>query len=94
MINTKLAFCGCCGETGEISVDNCEEDYYCTKCMGDSESKSVKKRLGWAGRMFFEARFPIIRKQLNDTQKAKWDSFSYEKKCGVIGRAIEKGLMI
>lgn len=90
----KYAYCGCCSNMVQVSVDVNDEDVYCKDCMGNPEAKRFRKRIGWAGRMFYEARFPVIRKNLKPENKAKWDSFSYERKCTIIGKAIEKGLMI
>ena len=71
-----------------------EEDVYCTSCMGSPRAKTFKGSIGWAGRTFFEARFPIVRNALSEDKRVKWDSWSYERKCLLIGRLIEKGAMI
>ena len=90
----KYAHCGCCDNMVKVAMDVCEEDVYCTRCMGSPRAKTFKGSIGWAGRMFFEARFDILRKQLKPENQVKWDSFDYERKCRIIGHAIEKGLMI
>lgn len=91
---TKFSHCGCCSELVEVPIDTCDEDVYCKQCMGDPEAKRFKAQIGWAGRMFYEARFDIIRKKLKPENQAKWDKLSYERKCSIIGKAIQKGLMI
>src|SRR3990172_662125 len=91
---TKTVSCGCCGNAVKVSVDTNAEDFYCTRCVGSPRAKTFKGSIGWAGRRFFEARFPILRKNLDAPNQAKWDSFDYEKKCRVIGRMIERGAMI
>ena len=90
----KWEFCGCCGNSVQVDDDVNGEDVYCEGCMGNPRARNFKKRIGWAGQMFFEARFDIIRKSLKPENQAKWDSFNYERKCNIIGKAIERGLMI
>ncbi|MDD4979587.1 MAG: hypothetical protein PHI29_13255 [Gallionella sp.] len=92
---TKLEPCGCCSKLVEVAEDVNREDVYCTDCMGDPKAKSTKDRLGWAGRQFFEARFPIVRNALSkEAHKQKWDKMTYEKKVAFIGKMIEQGAMI
>lgn len=91
---TELAACGCCGNFVEVPVGTCWEDVYCKDCMGNPEARSFRKKIGWAGQMFYEARFDVVRKQLSPESQAKWDKCSYAKKCSIIGHFIEKGLMI
>lgn len=95
MQNTKIVSCGCCGRSVKVSEDTNQEDVYCTRCMGSPKAKTFKGSIGWAGKMFFDARIPIVRKNLSKEEyRLKWDSFSYEKKCAFIGKMIEKGVMI
>lgn len=100
--------CSCCGkhvadtpeENGDFNERGQDTGYgHCRECFGDPSVKgtydeSVKQRLGWAGRTFFEARFDRVRKALNPENQAKWDKCSYAKKVAVIGQMIEKGNMI
>jgi hypothetical protein len=78
----------------------------CTECFGEpppagapgkgllEDDEAVKKRLGWAGRTFYEARFDTICKALKPEQQADWDTKSYGKKVLIVGKFIEKGYMI
>jgi hypothetical protein len=92
---TKTEYCGCCGAPVKVALDVNGEDVYCTRCMGSPKAKTTKGKLGWAGRMFFDARIPIVRKNLSsEANQLKWDAMSYEKKCAFIGKMIEKGVMI
>lgn len=76
----------------------------CTECFGDpkplpkkkglpSESQ-CKKRLGWAGQMFYESRFEAIRDKLTPENQAKWDACPYAKKILIVGQFIKKGQMV
>lgn len=93
--NTKIISCGCCGNGVKVSEDTNAEDVYCTRCMGSPRAKTFKGSIGWAGRAFFDARIPIVRKNLSTEElKIKWDNMSYQKQCHFIGKMIEKGVMI
>ena len=99
--------CGCCGRGVR---NNAEENTHfndvpypddngfgmCVECGGDKNHPDIQNKLGWAGRCFFEARFDVVRNQLSEASgaKAKWDRFSYEKKCAMVARLVEKGVMI
>jgi hypothetical protein len=92
---TKIEYCGCCGAPVNVALDVNGEDVYCNKCMGSPKAKTFKGSIGWAGRMFFDARIPIVRKNLGkEESKLKWDAMSYEKQCAFIGKMIEKGVMV
>ena len=92
---TKTVSCGCCGGPVKVAEEVNAEDVYCNRCMGSPKAKTFKGSIGWAGKMFFEARFNVVRNNLSkEEHKLKWDSMSYEKKCSFIGKMIEKGVMI
>ena len=92
---TKIEYCGCCGASVKVALDVNGEDVYCTRCMGSPRAKTFKGSIGWAGKMFFDARIPIIRNNLSSEEnKLKWDALNYERKCNFIGKMIEKGVMI
>ena len=66
----------------------------CEDCGGNPRARSFKKRIGWAGRVFFEARFGAVRDALSEKNKKKWDKLNYNQKCYFITKMIEEGLMI
>ena len=51
------------------------------------------KRKDWLAK-FCEARFDTLRQSLSPENQAKWDGFSYDKKCSVIQSMVSKGYMI
>jgi len=93
--------CGCCGKyyLGFIPKDKDGVQTYdngvgmCPDCGGDPKAKTVKKRMGWAACTFYEARFDLLRNALGKEAKAKFDGLSYQKKCFVIQRMLEKGFI-
>ena len=106
----KVLACSCCG-TGVSHAENTVRDEIpypfdegfgmCVPCGGDeniemTDEETVKKRLGWAKCMFFEARFDIVREQLqmaNPASAKKFDSISYIKKCAFVSELLEKGML-
>jgi hypothetical protein len=100
--------CSCCGkyiaDTPEENLDfetrGQDAGYgHCRECFGEptvkgTDEAAVKKRLGWAGQIFYESRFDTVRKALNPENQSKWDKCSYAKKVLLIGQMIEKGQMI
>lgn len=75
----------------------------CVECGGDKNAgkgektlteATVKRRLGWAGRMFYEARFEVLEKKLRPELAEKFKAMSYAKKVTVIAGMIERGHMI
>jgi len=75
----------------------------CRECFGEPPAKgervtmdeaTVKRRLGWAGRTFYESRFDTVRKSLTPDNQAKWDACAYGKKVLIISQLIEKGRAI
>lgn len=77
----------------------------CVECGGDKragEGKPVKelteaqfkKRLGWAGTTFYEARFDVLEKKLRPDLAEKFKAMPYRKKVAVVAGMIEKGHMI
>lgn len=92
----KLLTCSCCGSgfygLQDVSAD--EGFGYCSKCGGDPEAKSFKKRIGWGLATFYEARFDIVRERLNEENRKKWDVLRYSRKCAFISNQVENGKMI
>ena len=76
----------------------------CVDCGGDKRvtptvgkkltDAQVKRKLGWAGRMFYEARFDVLEKQLRPELAEKFRAMSYAKKMLIVAGMIEKGHMI
>lgn len=102
--------CSCCGkgirDNAEENVSFGKVPYpddtgfgMCRECGGDdkadiSTDEGWKKRIGWGLRMFYEARFDIVRKRLSEEARKKWDASSYRKKCLIIAEFVREGLMI
>jgi hypothetical protein len=97
--------CGCCGHllrnTAQENAHFGQQPYpddegygMCMECGGEKGSPELKKRLGWAGCMFFDARIEVLKPALNPENLAKFEAMSYERKVAVITRLIEKGAMI
>lgn len=78
----------------------------CIDCGGDKKAgldepkdkplteSAVKRRLGWAGRMFYEARFETLGKSLRPDLAEKFQAMTYAKKVTIVSRMVERGLMI
>jgi len=75
----------------------------CVECGGDKNAgkgekmpteATVKRKLGWAGRMFYEARFEVLEKKLRPELAEKFKAMTYAKKVTVIAQMIERGHMI
>lgn len=47
-----------------------------------------------AARMFYEARFPIVRDNLSPEHRARWDAWTYDQKALFVARMVRKGAMI
>jgi len=100
--------CSCCGkdmhDTPEENLDFNERGQdtgygHCRECFGEPEAKgtseaAVKRRLGWAGKVFYETRFESLAKALKPEQRAKFEAMPYSKKVVIIGKMIEKGYMV
>lgn len=84
--------CGMCGRAAETPWT--DEEYACYECAGDPKAKSVRKRLGWAACMFYDARIPILASRLNAENRARFLRMKYAAKCNIIGKMIERGNMI
>jgi hypothetical protein len=75
----------------------------CVECGGDrtisaeeaaKDEKDLRKKMGWAGTMFFDARGDTLREKLNEETLPKFEALPYRKKVAVISKMIEKGHMI
>ena len=100
--------CSCCGASirntaeenvgfGEVPYPHDQGTGMCRNCGGDDRidaETDFKRRIGWAMCVFFEARFDLFRTRLSETNRAKWDALSYEKRCNAIARAVHKGLLV
>jgi hypothetical protein len=64
------------------------------QCGGDKNASDIRKRLGWAGQTFYDARIEVLSNNLCPENKAKFEALSYERKVYVIARLIERGKMI
>jgi hypothetical protein len=78
---------------------------HCTDCFGERTRDKgrlvgpvteaiVKRRLGWAGRVFYETRFETLAKALSGEAREKFEAMPYPKKVTIIARMIEKGFMV
>lgn len=77
----------------------------CVECGGDKKAgegkpakemteAQLKRRIGWAGRTFYEARFEILEKKLRPDLVEKFRAMSYAKKIAIVAKMIERGAMI
>lgn len=75
----------------------------CVECGGDKRAgkdekpmteSAFKRRIGWAGQMFYEARFDVIEKNLRPDLAAKFRAMTYSKKCSIVAGMVEKGYII
>ena len=73
----------------------------CKPCGGDPAADSsdlsdenVRKRLGYAGTIFYDARIDLLTEKLNDTNRAKFEKMAYASKVALVISAVEDGLII
>ena len=96
--------CSCCGhgleDTPEENVAYGEVPYpydngygMCKSCGGDKDSDDFKTFIGFQGQVFFESRFDVIRKALNEENQKKFDELTYDQKCHIIMKALEDGIL-
>lgn len=101
--------CSCCGkgirDTPEENTDHGEHPNphdvgfgMCVECGGDKREKgtseaAVRKRLGWAGEVFYDARIEILGKKLTGANLEKLNAMTYAQKVAIIARMIERGVM-
>jgi len=102
--NDDLA-CSCCGcnvpDTYKHNVSFNEVPYphdngigLCRACGGDHKAKTVRDRLGWAACAFYDCRIEILLNKLSPAAADKLKAMEYAKQCDVVGKMIEKGVMI
>ncbi len=102
----EIVICGCCGKGIRHTPDENvhygltpypNDDGYgmCRECGGNPNADELKEQMGWATRHFYEARFPVVRKNLStEERRKKWDQAPYTQKVAFVARMIEKGVMI
>ena len=81
----------------------------CRSCFGEAESPQLqlqehdskptrrwktRKKLGWAGQAFFDTRIQLLKMKLSDKNAERFASMTYDRQCTIVGKMIEKGLMI
>lgn len=76
----------------------------CRECGGDDRvkakpgkqlsEKAVRKRMGWASEMFFDARIEMLRKNLSAANVEKFEKMSYGQKCLIVSKMVEKGVIV
>jgi hypothetical protein len=102
--------CACCGkgirdnaaenvDFGKVPNFNDTGFGSCVECFGDKTLKghdepTIRKRLGWAGEVFYDSRIETLGKKLNPGNAAKFAEMPYAKKVVVIAGLVEKGAMI
>ena len=108
-MSTDLLTCSCCGtgvyDTPEHNVSHGEVPYphdqgfgMCVKCGGDKRetgttAPKLRKRMGWAGQTFFDARIEVLRKRLTGANLEKFNTMSFERKVVVITKMVERGML-
>lgn len=81
----------------------------CRGCGGDDRVKAkpkkgrkakplteaaVRKRLGFAACAFVDARLDVLEKRLNEANRAKLATMTYERKVSLVHDLVEKGAMV
>jgi len=99
--------CSCCGnDIPDTPEDNTEHGTgandvgfgMCVECGGDKRETgtteaAVRKRLGWAGEVFYDARIKILEEKLTGASLEKLHAMSYAQKVAIVARLIERGVM-
>jgi len=100
--------CSCCGadikDTADDNVDHETRHHdvgfgMCTECGGDEREKgtteaAVRKRMGWAGQMFYDARVKSLGEKLSPANAEHFRAMPFDKKVRLIAKMIERGMMI
>jgi hypothetical protein len=105
MEDNEIITCHCCGRGlrndakgnvhyGESPYPDDEGFGLCVECGGDKNASDIHRRLGWAGRTFYDARIEVLRNNLSPENKARFEALSYERKIYIITRLIERGKMV
>jgi hypothetical protein len=105
MEDKEYITCYCCGllirnnvqenvHYGESPYPDDECFGLCVECGGDKKASGISKKLGWAGRIFYDAKIEVLSNNLSPENKAKFEALSYERKVYIIARLIERGKMI
>lgn len=101
--------CSCCGagirDTKRENVSHGMIPYphdlgfgMCRECGGDDEAEgdddaAVRRRLGWAGEMFYDARIEIVQEKLSAPNAEKFRAMPLRRKIAFVNKAIGRGLM-
>jgi hypothetical protein len=81
-----------CGRAAETQWT--DDEWACYACAGDPKAKRIRRKMGWAACMFYDARVPVLAERLDAANRAKFLQMPYVKKCAIIGKMIERGNMI
>ncbi len=76
--------------TNETKQDNAPAPKTRVREMTD---KAVRRRMGWMMTTFCEARFDVVRNALSPEHQARWDQFSYARKCSTVLEFVRRGHM-
>jgi len=102
--------CACCGKLiPDTAEENVDHDVHpsphdigfgsCVECFGDrrvtaDDEASIRKRLGWAGQAFYDARIKTLPTQLSPANAANFATMSFAKKVRIIAGLVERGVII
>ncbi len=87
------AVCDVCGSrNGQMPW--CDDEWACYSCGGDPKARGIRRKMGWAATMFYDARIPILAEQLSAENRQRFLRMKYAQKCNIIGKMIERGNMI
>lgn len=100
--------CSCCGALiGDNADENVNfgtghDDVgmgACVECFGDKrvagdDEPAVRKRLGWAGEAFYDARIKMLKEKLSPENSAKFSAMTYAKQVCLVARMVERGAII
>ena len=108
-ISSVWLTCTCCGsgirDTPDENVSHNEQPNphdvgygLCVPCGGDKKSRGLseratRKRIGWAGEVFFDARIKLLLEKLNEKNAEEFRRRSYASKVAMVTQLIEKGVL-
>jgi hypothetical protein len=107
---TAWLTCSCCGkgirDTAKENVDHgvvpSPHDTgvgTCVECGGDkhetgTSEAAVRRRLGWAGQTFYDARIKSLPSKLSPANAKHFEAMSYDRKVRVVAQLIERGVIV